>query len=416
MSTSRQRVLTSISHKQPEKLPIDLGGCPATSIAAITYDKVVKKLGISEGPPHLYDFMQQLAFPGEKIRQLFKIDVIDPNQVFLAEEENWKEFIIPYDGTRCVIPRLWKKVYDILIDDDQTVLLKLKDGTTLGKMPKSSRVLDQTFWPLAGFEKIPQEIDNSLMNKHLWSIPSLMKLTEMFVKDGEQLVIEKMKSLYQSRDYAVMYAFGGNIFDVNFTIRGMNNFLIDIYKDRKGAKRLVAKVFENNMAALEKLLTVVGKYIDVILFYDDLSYQTGLFIPPEIYRELFKPYHKKMWDYIHDNSKCKICLHCCGSAYELIPDFLEAGMDILNPVQISAANMEPARLKKEYGRDLVFWGGGCDTKTLTLRNPDEVREEVKRNINTLFKDGGYVFSSIHNITAEVPPENVIAMFEAASDF
>jgi len=399
MLNSRQTVLDSINHKQTAKLPVDLGGCPATSIAAITYNKVINKLSINEGLPRLYDFMQQLAFPGHRIRDLFKIDVIDPNQVFLTEEKYWKEFVIPYDGTRCLIPELWNNIFDIITDENQTVFLKLKDGTTLGKMPKSSRVVDQVFWPFAGYDKIPEDIDTNLMNKHLWNVPSLIRLTEMFVEDGKSLVVEKMKNLYQSGSSAVMYAFGGNIFDVNFTIRGMDNFLVDIYKDKNGAKRLVEKILENNMIALEKMLALIGKYIDVILFYDDLSYQTGLFIPPDIYREMFKPYHKKMWDYVHSKSSCKVCLHCCGSTYALIPDLIEAGMDILNPVQVNAANMEPEKLKKEFGKDLVFWGGGCDTKTLTLKSPEEVKQEVKKNIDILFEGGGYVFSS---------------MFEAAS--
>jgi len=414
MLNSRNEVLASLNHKQPSKLPIDLGGCPATSIAAITYNKVIKKLGISEGLPHLYDFMQQLAFPGQKIRELFKVDVVDPNQFFLTDDKYWKEFVIPHDGTKCAIPALWDNIFDIVTDENQTVFLKLKDGTILGKMPKSSRVVDQAYWPLAAFEKIPEEIDTNLINKHLWNVPSLISLTQKYMQNGDAIAMEKMKDLHESGQYLIMYAFGGNIFDVNFTIRGMDNFLIDIYKDRQGAKRLVEKVFENNMAGLEKLMSTFAKYIDVLLFYDDLSYQSGLFIPPEIYREMFKPYHKKMWDYVHKNSDCKVCLHCCGSAYALIPDLIEAGMDIINPVQINALNMEPAVLKKEFGKDLVFWGGGCDTKTLTLKSPEIVKEEVKRNIDILFKDGGYVFSSIHNITAEVPPENVIAMFEAAS--
>ena len=417
MLSSRERVQKAINHIQPDKVPVDLGSFTATGIAAITCNKVSKQLTGKNTAPRLYDFMQQLAYPDEEMFKSFKIDTIDPGQVFLKSGSDWREFVIPYDGTKCMIPKYLDKLYDIVIDEKETVYFKHKDGTIIGRMPKSSRVVDQEYWPYRDLEEIPQNFDfGEVFSKHLWMIPQPLSIEKMADKDGEKKVYEKIKDLYKTKEYSIIYNFGGNIFDIGFTLRGLDIFLIDTYKDRKGTLRLVESLCERSLAALDNVFKTIGKYIDVLIFYDDLAYQTDLFIPPEMYREIFKPFHKKMWDFVHKNSDCKVLLHCCGSAYKLIPDFIDAGVDILNPVQINSANMEPAKIKKEFGKDISFWGGGCDTMTLTTKGPKEVSEEVKRNVEIFSKDGGYVFSSIHNITAEVAPENVIAMFEAANNF
>ena len=347
----------------------------------------------------------------------FKIDTIDPGQIFLESDDNWKEFVIPYDGSRCIIPKYWDEIYDIVTDEKETVFLKSKDGTIIGIMPKSSRVVDQEYWPYKDLKEIPQEFDfEDVFSKHLWMMPDPLFIEKITHKDGNKRVYEKIKGLHETKDYSIMYTLGANIFDICFTLRGMENFLIDVYKDKKGTLRIVDSLCERNLETIENVLKNVGKYIDVLIFFDDLGHETDLFISPEIYQEIFKPFHKKMWDLVHEKSDCKIFLHCCGSAYKLIPDFIDAGLDILNPIQINSTNMEPAKIKKEFGKDITFWGGGVDTRTLALKSPKEVTEEVKRNVENLSKDGGFVFSPIHNITAEVPPENVIAMFEAANSF
>jgi uroporphyrinogen decarboxylase len=170
------------------------------------------------------------------------------------------------------------------------------------------------------------------------------------------------------------------------------------------------------MDYIDKVIDKIGDYVEVLVFGDDLGHQGGPLISPEVYRELFKPAHKKMWEHVHSRSSCKVFIHSCGSLYELIPDMIDAGLDILNPVQTNAANMEPERLKREFGKDLIFWGGGCEPRTLALKGPEDVRKEVKQRIDIFGKDGGFVFASLHNITAEVPAENIIAMFEAANEY
>jgi len=168
---------------------------------------------------------------------------------------------------------------------------------------------------------------------------------------------------------------------------------------------------------LERIIKGVGEYVDVVEFADDLGGMDAPFMSAETYRELFKPGHKKANDFVHDNSDIKIFLHSCGSIYELIPDLIDAGFDILNPVQTTAKNMEADRLKREFGKDIIFWGGGCDTRRiLPYGTISEIREDVKRNIAILGEEGGMVFAQQHNIMADVPPENIIAMFDAAYEF
>jgi uroporphyrinogen decarboxylase len=153
------------------------------------------------------------------------------------------------------------------------------------------------------------------------------------------------------------------------------------------------------------------------MFSDDLGSQNGAFLSRDIFKKIFKPKYKKMYDFVHENSKSKVFLHSCGSLYELISELIEIGLDILNPVQTTAANMEPERLKKEFGRHVTFWGGGCNSRDiLPSKSPKEVKEDVKRRIEILGKGGGFIFNSIHNILPEVPPENIVAMYEAAYEY
>jgi len=208
-----------------------------------------------------------------------------------------------------------------------------------------------------------------------------------------------------------------NLFETGNFLRGIDNFLCDIYLDKNGTGSLLDRLVERNLKKLDRIIKGVGQYVDILQFGDDLGSQGGPFMSPNIYKEVFKPRHKKMWDFVHENSKCKVFLHSCGSIYELLPHLIDAGLDILNPVQTSAIDMEPEKLKKEFGKYITFWGGGCDTRdVLPSKTPKEIKEHVKRRIDILGKDGGFVFNQVHNILADIPPENVIAMLQAACEY
>ena len=411
--TSRERVRLAIEHKEADRIPIDLGGMRSTGISAMAYNRLRKKLGINKGLARMYDFIQQLAYPEKNVLELFHIDTIDVGQAFLPDNSDWKEWTLD-DGSRCLIP----KYLNLEIENDSTVLLKNDEGFVLGKKPKDSLYVDQVYWVYKDLPQIPETIMDEDLSNEMWSIPDPEWSINIFNDDEFNLFKKNIKRLYETTDYALMLSVGCNLFEKGTFLRGFENFLVDIYTDRKGVERLHAKLLDRYLKLLDKILKGVGNYIDILVFGgDDLGYNDGGFISPDKFKEIFKPKYKKMWEYVHDNSDCKVFLHSCGSIYEYIPDLIEAGVDILNPVQTTAVNMEPEKLKKEFGKYVTFWGGGCDTRgVLPTKTPDEVKEDVKRRIEIFAKDGGFVFNQIHNILSDIPPENIIAMFEAAYEF
>ena len=410
--TSRERVRLAIDHKEPDRVPIDLGATRSTGIATITYNNIRKNLKINKGLPRMYDFIQQLAYPEKGIRDLFHIDVIDAGQAFLNDDNDWREWTLN-DGLKCLIP----KYLNVEIDKEGTVLLKNNGNIILGRKPKSSLYIDQCYWVYKDLPKIPDFFNEKDFAKHLWAIPSPPWHLNIFNDDDYKLFINNIKKLYDETDYAIILTVGCNLFEAGNFLRGMENFLCDIYLDKSGTERLLDKLVEGYMKFLDRVLKGVGEYIDLLKFGDDLGAQSGPFMSPDIFKEIFKPRYKKMWDFVHNNSNCKVFLHSCGSVYELLIHLIDAGLDVLNPVQTTAVNMEPEKLKKEFGKYITFWGGGCNTRdVLPSRSPKEVKEDVKRRIDIFSKGGGFVFNQIHNVLADIPQENVIAMFEAAHEY
>lgn len=409
---SRQRIKLAIEHKETDRVPIDFGAMRSTGIAAIAYNKLLKRLGIKKGPVKMYDFMQQLAYPQKEIRDIFHIDAIDAGQAFLENEGDWKQWILD-DNSECLIPGF----LNILFEKDGTVLVKNADGLTLGKKPKSSLYVKQIYWSLKECSSIPEKLSDEDLSNSIWSIPSPPWHLDIYDKNQFQEFIKGIKNLYNDTDYAIMLAVGCNLFETGTFIRGMENFLYDIYLDRKGTERLLDRLTEKYLRLLERVLSGVGEYVTILQFGDDLGTQQGTFMSPDIFQKIFIPKYKKMWDFVHSNSNCKIFLHSCGSLYEFLPYLIDAGLDVINPVQTTAYKMEPERLKKEFGKDITFWGGGCNTRDiLPSKKPNEVRDDVKRRIEIFSKGGGFVFNQIHNILADIPAENIIALFEAAYEY
>lgn len=410
--TSRERVRLAINHKEPDRVPIDFGAMRSTGIAAIAYNRLRNKLGITMGLARMYDFQQQLAYPEKEIRDLFHVDTIDAGQAFLKDEDEWQEWALN-DGSKCLIP----KYLNVEIDKEGSVLLKNDENILLGKKPKTSLYVDQTYWVYRDLPAIPDTFDEKDMERHLWAVPSPPWYLNIFDDNEYQLFIDNIKKLHEETEYAIVLSVGCNLLETGTFLRGIENFLCDIYLDKNGTERLLDKLVEGYMELLDRVIKGVAKYVDLLQFGDDLGTQGGPFISPDVFKEIFKPRYKKMWDFVHDKSDCKIFLHSCGSVYELIPHLADAGLDVLNPVQTTTVNMEPERLKKKFGKHITFWGGGCNTRdVLPSRSPKEVKEDVKRRIDIFSKGGGFVFNQIHNVLADVPPENVIAMFEAAYEY
>jgi uroporphyrinogen decarboxylase len=192
---------------------------------------------------------------------------------------------------------------------------------------------------------------------------------------------------------------------------------MDLYMDPVNVKSLLDALMERHLETLARVCEAVGDVADILRFGDDLGAMNGPFMDPELYRQLFKPRHQQLCSYVKENSKMVTFLHSCGSIYKLIPDLVDAGFEILNPVQTQAADMDPLKLKREFGREVSFWGGGVETVgTLNKATPEKVRAEVLQRLEFLSRDGGYVFNTVHNILPDVPPQNIVAMFNAVKEF
>ena len=212
-----------------------------------------------------------------------------------------------------------------------------------------------------------------------------------------------------------MAQFGGSIFEYGQYLYRTDGLLMNLATDKDEVKKLVAKLTEIYMEMLPRFLDAVSPYVQVIKMGDDLGVQSGPMISPELYREVYFPYHKKMFQTVKEKTGNYVFFHSCGAVSEFIPDLIEAGVDIMKPVQLSAAGIEPEKLKKEYGKYLSFWGGGCNTqRVLPVGTPEQVRADVRRNSKILMKDGGFIFNQVHNILADVPPQNIVAMFDEAN--
>jgi len=236
-------------------------------------------------------------------------------------------------------------------------------------------------------------------------------------EDRRKTIGKLAEQLYRTTDYAIALSVGCNLLEWSQFLFGMENTFYYLAAEKRKMARFLDRLTEVHLESLSRLLPNIRGWVQILVVGDDLGMQTGPQISRETYRELFLPRHRKIYDYARRLSGAHIFLHSCGGLYQLIPDLIEAGVEILNPVQTGARYMEPERLKREFGRDLTFWGGGCDTQhVLAQGTPEQVREDVRRRLETFMPGGGYVWAPIHNVMADVPPENVLAMAEAVAEY
>lgn len=407
--TGRERILAAIGHRESDRVPRDLGSTPSSGISAIAYNNLKDVLMPSESPAKIYDVVQQIAQPDEWVLDRFGIDVVDVGRTFNVGEEDWKPFQLA-DGSAGFVPAWFNTVpSDAGID-------VFKDGIKIARMPKGATFFDGTYVPYP--DDIPQnfsDLDHQ-MSLILWSALVHSPWDHASEENFWQELRRRAIALRESNDCAIMVVCGCNLFEWGTFLRGIDNFLCDLLLDPEGVEHLLDALMERHMATLEKVCHYVGDVCDILRFGDDLGMDSGPFMKPEIYHSLFKPRHTMLNEYVHKHSKMKTFLHSCGSIYLLIPDIIEAGYDVINPVQITARDMDAARLKKEFGTDITFWGGGCDTRNiLNHGTPAQVRDHVKRQVDILAPGGGFVFNTIHNIMPDCPPENIIAMFNALEE-
>lgn len=409
--TSRERVMAAVNHKTPDRCPLDLGSTPSSGISAIAYNNLKKHLGMTGGHTRIYDVVQQVVQPEDEIIERFGVDVLDIGRVFNEKDSDWYDTTLA-DGSTGQYP-VWFKPEkqpngDYLVFD--------KEGTQIARMPVGATFFDQTYFPYV--DDYPDNYDDldRQMGKVLWSALVHSPWDHTNEENFYQTLRERVIKLRQSTDKALMITCGCNLFEWGIFLRRMDNFLMDIYSDEENVEALIEQLMIRHLVSLKKVCAAVGDVVDILRFGDDLGMTTGMFMSREKYQHFFKPYHTKLNEYVHTHSNMKTLLHSCGSLYPIIPDLIDAGYDILNPVQTSAKDMDPETLKREFGKDITFWGGGCNTKSVLNRaTPDEVYNYCRRMIDIFNKDGGFVFNQEHNIMPDVPPENILAMYRAVKD-
>jgi len=410
--TSRERVIAAIQHQEPDRVPVDLGSTPSSGISVIAYNNLKKHLGITKGHTWVYDVVQQLAQPEDMILDRFHIDVVDIGRTFNTDDKDWYDVTVA-DGSTAQYP-VW---FHPELQDDGSWHVYAGDGTFIAKMPEGGTFFDETCFPY--MDGYPENYDSlpEAMSKVLWAALVHSPWDHAGDPDFWETLRKNALFLKENTERALMIVCGCNLFEWGTFLRRMDNFLMDLVLDQKNVERLLDALMEQHLTTLEKVCNAVGDIVDILRFGDDLGMDNGPFMRPEVYRKLFKPRHTILCDYVKKHSQMHTFLHTCGSIYKLIPDLIEAGYDVINPVQTNTRDMEPERLKREFGKDITFWGAGTDTRTVLNRaTPEEVKDHVKRRLEILTPGGGFVFNTVHNILPDVPPENILAMFEALEDF
>jgi len=410
---SRELILAAINHQTPDRIPIDLGASPSSGISLVAHRNLIEYLGKSHLKSHMYDVIQEVVQPEMELLDYFHVDVLDIGRNFNTAPSYWYELeVIP--GYPALYPK-WFKIQKQ--PDGSNLAISPASGEAIGIMPVGATFFDQLIFPYA--DGYPNDYSNLAkdMARAVWGGFGFTPWDWAGEKDFWKMLREKTIELKNKTDKALLLGIGCNLFEWGAYMRRLDQFLMDLLIEPLKVHVFLDALMESHINTLAKTCEAVGDIVDIIKFGDDLGMTHGPFISNEIYREFFKSRHKMLCDYAKSHSSMHTMLHCCGSIYDLMPDLIDVGFEILNPVQINAVNMEPERLKREFGKDVTFWGGGCDTgRILNRATPAEVRKHVLYNLEIFSKGGGYVFNTVHNILPDVPPENIVAMFDAVNEF
>ena len=378
--TPRQRVLAALDHRTPDRVPIDLGG-NQTGIHRIAYESLIQHLGAA-GPIEVMDAVQQLARPSEPVLQRLRVDT---RYIHAGAASD-------FAGTIVTAERDGKCWYDLT--DEFGVRWSMPDDAPL--------YMDITHHPLA-------EATMDDLAGYPWP-----KGDDPGRFEGLR---DRALQLRSETPFAVVSGISGVVYEICWYMRGLERWLIDMIEQPAFCETLLDQTLNFWLDWFDAFLRAVGDVVDVIMIGDDLAGQTGPLFRPDFYRRVVKPRHKQLVQFIKSRTTAKIWYHTCGACRAFIPDLLDNGIDVLNPVQVSAAQMDPRSLKTEFGDRLAFWGGGIDAQhILPHADPPTVREHVRQNIEAFKPGGGYVFNNVHNIQADVPPENILAMYDAAFEF
>ncbi len=370
---ARERLRRTLDHQEPDRVPIDIGGTLSTGFNRSAHSQFKKYLKMSGGRTEIVHMMQQEVRPDARIRSLFGCDTygIWPNLIGikrLSSDRYMDEWGVEYE------------------------------------LNESGYYYSAVKFPLRNAEKKDLE-------EYRWPDPYDPSRTEGLA--------EKARKLYTDTDFALIGCgtFSSGLLHHCAWLQGLEDFLVNLLLNKEFSKLMLEKVLEFHLGYWDSMLDAVGKYIEVAVIADDLGMNEAPLISPDLYREIIKPYQERLISRIKEKADVKIFLHTDGDVYPLIRDFIEIGVDALNPIQYTAREMDTHRLKKEFGDKLTFWGGGCDTQhLLPFGSSEEVKQEVRKRIEELAPGGGFVFAPTHNIMPDVPAENIEALYTAAKEY
>ncbi len=376
----RERVRRALNHQEPDRLPIDLGATIVSSIVKTSYLDLKRYLGMPIEEIAMLDYVQQLPYVDEALLKRFGVDL----HLVQLPAATAPELNIFEEGAYYAFIDRW--------------------GSKLHMPKEGGLYFDWVDFPI-------QAPTMQALDHYQWPRPDP---PELQARLGEQA-----RHLYENTDYALVGSgvIGGGIFEQPARMMGMENFLMALVAEPRFADRLMERITDIYIESCNAYLDQVGRYIQVFTYWDDVSTQNGWLVRPDVYRKMVKPKQKRLVEAIKKMTDAKIFFHGCGAVFDLIPDLIDVGFDILNPVQVSARGMDTKKLKEQYGKDIVFWGGAADTQhVLPFGTPQQVADEVKRRIDDLAPGGGFVFAPIHNIQAFVPPQNIVTMFDTALEY
>jgi uroporphyrinogen decarboxylase len=378
--TSRERVLTALAHREPDRLPYDLSSTPVTGIHHIAYRRLRRALRLPEREPVIWHLMQQLAWVEDDVHAAMETDA---------------------KGVRPKAPATWA----LRITEDERYYYYTDEwGITRRRQKPNGQYFDLCASPLADAEA-PADIEGYAFPDPTdpGRFAGLVEIAASVRAEGRAMILGGISA---------------GMLEMGQWLRGFENFFCDLAGNRLLAETLCEKIIELKMRYWEKALALVGDRVDIVQEGDDYGGQNELLVSPDVFRTVFKPRLGRLLAHIKSLAPhVRVFFHACGSIYAIIPDLIEVGVDILNPVQVAAANMDSGRLKREFGDVLAFWGGGVDTQSVLPRGtPDGVRDEVRRRIQDFAPGGGYVFNTVHNIQGDVPADNILAMREAVREF
>lgn len=361
-------------------MPIDLGG-NQTGIHKKAYRRLLDHLGLDE-EIEILDLVQQLARPSEAVLERLHVDT---RYIFAGGASDFAGRVERHERDG----RLWSDFTD-------------EFGVTWSMPGDAPNYFDISHSPLAGL--------------------SLKEIREHPFPRGDDPgrfagLRDQAVRIRKETPYAVVSGISGVVYEICWYLRGLENLFLDMVERPEVLETIIDRTLAFWLDWFRAFLREVGDVVDVIMIGDDLGGQNGPLFSPRVYRSIVKPRQKRLVGFIRERTRARIWYHTCGSVLEYIPDLIDNGVDILNPVQVSARGMDPGELKRSFGERLSFWGGGIDTQHVLPRaTPAEVRTHVQRNMEALKPGGGYVFNSVHNIQGDIPPENILALFDAALEF